>query len=59
MPIGKIAVDFKIERKASQTSVNDLLDYYQKQYITGEIDIKDYHQIYSYLHKQGAVSAHE
>lgn len=59
MPIEKIAIDFKMERRATAASINDLLDYYQKQYITGEIDIKDYHQIYSYLHKQGAVSAHE
>lgn len=58
MPIKNLTFDDDIE-ETEAASVNDLLDYYQKQYITGGIDIKDYRQIYSRLHKQGAVSAHE
>lgn len=47
------------ERKYSPDSVNDILDYYQHKYISGEIDLKSYKQIFAYLHRKGATSAYE
>ena len=50
---------YKEEKKHSPASIHALLDYYQHKYITGEIPITDYKDIFSYLHKEGAISAIE
>ncbi|WP_085992760.1 YppF family protein [Oceanobacillus senegalensis] len=50
---------FITERNHTPDSVNNLLDYFQYKYIAGEINIKDYRHIFTYLHKKGAVSAFE
>ncbi|WP_249870140.1 YppF family protein [Oceanobacillus saliphilus] len=50
---------FEMEHKFAPQTIDNLLDYYQKKYINGEIDIKTYQNIYSCLHEKGAVSAHE
>jgi len=50
---------FETERHQPPESINALLDFYQQKYITGDININDYRKIYHYLHRQGAISAHE
>jgi len=50
---------FKKERNQAPQSINELLDYFQRKYIIGEITINDYRQIFACLHKEGAVSAYE
>ncbi|WP_010650045.1 YppF family protein [Oceanobacillus massiliensis] len=57
--IHELLDDFENEHKFAPLTIDNLLDYYQKKYINGEIDIKKYHNIYSCLHEKGAVSAHE
>ncbi|MFD1850044.1 YppF family protein [Oceanobacillus bengalensis] len=47
------------ERKYSPDSINDILDFYQQKYISGEIGLNNYKSIFSYLHKQGAISAYD
>ncbi|SHG22511.1 YppF family protein [Ornithinibacillus halophilus] len=59
MLIQKLVTEYQRERNQEPNTLNDLLDYYQKKYITGEIDVKDYREIYDFLHQQGATSAHE
>lgn len=50
---------YEHDRKQNYESVNQLLDFYQKKYITGKIDIKSYQKIFLCLHDQGATSSHE
>ncbi|MFC4024491.1 YppF family protein [Oceanobacillus longus] len=57
--LNQLLNDFEMEHKFAPHTIDNLLDYYQKKYINGEIDIKTYHDIYSCLHEKGAVSAHE
>ncbi|HLR09700.1 MAG TPA: YppF family protein [Bacillota bacterium] len=59
MHVEELAVIYEQERKHKPDSFNQLLDFYQKKYVCGEIDGKDYRRIYFYLYKQGAVSAYE
>lgn len=59
MLINELVTDYEMERRESPKTLNDILDYYQKKYITGEIDIRFYRDVYNYLHQQGATSAHE
>lgn len=59
MSIYELITDFEMERNQSPESINALLDFYQQKYITSEIDINEYRKVYYYLHKQGAISAHE
>ncbi|MBC5636673.1 YppF family protein [Ornithinibacillus hominis] len=59
MLINELVSDYEMERKESPKTLNDILDYYQKKYIAGEIDIRFYRDVYNYLHQQGATSAHE
>ncbi|UJL47603.1 hypothetical protein KFZ58_06980 [Virgibacillus sp. NKC19-16] len=50
---------YEIEREQSPESTNDLLDFYQGKYVTGEIGIHYYRTVYYYLHEEGAISVHE
>ncbi|SET14503.1 YppF-like protein [Oceanobacillus limi] len=59
MLVNELVTAYEAERKEAPRTMNDLLDYYQKKYIAGEIDIKDYRDVYNFLHQQGATSAHE
>ncbi|GAB3060290.1 YppF family protein [Virgibacillus ainsalahensis] len=59
MPINELLAAYESERKHSPETINNLLDFYQKKYIIGEIDIQHYRDIYFYLHKEGATSAHD
>ncbi|MUK90139.1 hypothetical protein GMD78_17335 [Ornithinibacillus sp. L9] len=59
MLVNELITVYESERKESPRTLNDLLDYFQKKYISGEIDIKSYRDIYNFLHQQGATSAHE
>ncbi|GAA0447493.1 MAG: YppF family protein [Bacillota bacterium] len=59
MYIDQLIQMYQHERNQSPNSMNDILDYYQKKYVTGEIDIVMYREIYSFLKIQGASSAHE
>ncbi|MEN2767667.1 YppF family protein [Ornithinibacillus xuwenensis] len=59
MLINELISVYETERQESPKTLNDLLDYFQKKYIAGDIDIKSYRDIYNFLHQQGATSAHE
>jgi hypothetical protein len=50
---------YQNEKKHSPQSIHALLDYYQHKYITDEITIADYKDIFSCLHREGAISAYE
>ncbi|CDQ40668.1 MULTISPECIES: YppF family protein [Virgibacillus] len=59
MYIDQLIQMYHHEKNQLPNSMNDILDHYQKKYITGEIDIVKYREIYSFLKIQGAISAHE
>ncbi|MFC2949948.1 YppF family protein [Virgibacillus sediminis] len=59
MRIAELLDAYELEKTHAPESFNDLLDYYQQKYISGEIDIIMYRRIYSCLDAEGAVSAHE
>jgi vacuolar-type H+-ATPase subunit C/Vma6 len=59
MLMSELADEYRHECKCTPASVNDLLDYYQRKYINGDIDIIYYREIYMFLSKQGAFSSHE
>ncbi|GGA73836.1 YppF family protein [Ornithinibacillus halotolerans] len=59
MLIHDLVAEYEAVRKATPKTLNDILDYFQWKYIAGEMDIKDYRDIYNFLHQQGATSAHE
>ena len=59
MLINELILNYETDRKEAPKTLNDILDYYQNKYISGEIDIKVYREIYNFLHQQGAISAHE
>ncbi|MEW9674992.1 YppF family protein [Lentibacillus sp. L22] len=50
---------YALDREETHPSINQLLDFYQKQYVAGEIDITTYQDIFHFLHEQGATSSHE
>ncbi|MBY7143081.1 hypothetical protein KFZ56_08430 [Virgibacillus sp. NKC19-3] len=50
---------YENEREQSPESTNDLLDFYQGKYVTGQISIHYYRKAYYYLHEEGAISVHE
>lgn len=50
---------YKQDQGEDSSSVNQLLDFYQKKYINRDIDISTYQKVFYLLHDQGAVSAHE
>ncbi|GGB39726.1 hypothetical protein F3157_07220 [Virgibacillus dakarensis] len=50
---------YEQDRGQSYQSINQLLDFYQKKYIAGEIDITTYQKVFHFLHDQGATSSHE
>lgn len=59
MLISELVHTYQSERNHTPASVNDLLDYYQRKYINEDIDVIYYREIYMFLSKQGAISAHE
>ncbi|MFA1818975.1 YppF family protein [Virgibacillus oceani] len=59
MQISELVHTYQNDCNHTPDSVNDLLDYYQKKYIIGDIDVIYYREIYMFLSKQGAISAHE
>ncbi|MEC5423641.1 YppF family protein [Virgibacillus sp. C22-A2] len=59
MLIDELITVYKLERKQAPKTMNDLLDLFQKKYITGEIDINYYRKIYYFLNEEGATSAYE
>ncbi|WP_047986188.1 YppF family protein [Ornithinibacillus californiensis] len=59
MLITELVSEYESDRKESPKTLNDILDYYQKKYVAGEIDIRFYRDVYNYLHQQGATSSHE
>ncbi|KAA9028486.1 YppF family protein [Niallia endozanthoxylica] len=46
---------FISEKKRNPSHVNELLDYIQKNYIHGELSIKEYKNLYFELDKKNAV----
>ncbi|MFC3040642.1 YppF family protein [Virgibacillus xinjiangensis] len=59
MRITELLDAYELEKNHAPETFDDLLDYYQQKYISGEIDISKYRRIYSRLNAEGAVSAHE
>ncbi|WP_026905711.1 YppF family protein [Paucisalibacillus globulus] len=59
MLINELISNYETDRKEAPKTLNDILDFYQNKYISGDIDIKVYRDIYNFLHQQGATSAHE
>lgn len=59
MQLQQMFTAYERDRKTKPDSLNHLLDFFQKKYIAGEIDVKTYRSIFSQLHAQGATSAHE
>lgn len=57
--IEDLITKFETERNQPLQTINELLDYYQHKYITGEININDYRNIFACLHNEGASSAFE
>jgi hypothetical protein len=45
---------FQIEKNRSPLHVNELLDYIQKKYITGELSIVEYKELFAELAKRNA-----
>lgn len=59
MKLNELIDDYQLKQRQTPQTVNDLLDFYQKKYINGEIDIASYREIFSLLHVKGAISAHD
>lgn len=59
MLINELMNTYELEKEQSPESTNDLLDFYQGKYVTGEIGIYYYRKVYNYLHEEGATSVHE
>ncbi|MBP1969016.1 hypothetical protein J2Z83_001119 [Virgibacillus natechei] len=59
MLMNEIMDAYEQEKKRSPKTTNDLLDFYQNKYITGDININYYQRIYHCLREKGAISAHE
>jgi hypothetical protein len=59
MLIDELITLYEAERKEAPKTLNDILDYFQRKYIAGEIDIKSYRDVFNFLHQHGATSAHE
>ena len=55
----ELVTEYEAVRKETPKTLNDILDYFQWKYITGEIDIKTYRDVYNFLHQKGATSAHD
>lgn len=45
---------FELEKKSNPSHVNELLDYVQKRYLSGELSIVEYKQLFSELDKRNA-----
>jgi len=45
---------FQIEKNRSPLHVNELLDYIQKRYINGELNIVEYKKLFAELEKRNA-----
>ncbi|WP_106498046.1 YppF family protein [Lentibacillus sp. Marseille-P4043] len=59
MQLNELIKTYEQDRKQAYGSINQLLDFYQKKYIAGEIDITSYQEIFHILHDKGAKSSHE
>lgn len=59
MSIFELISIYEVERNQPPESINGLLDFYQQKYINSEIDLNEYRNVYHYLYRQGAISAHE
>ncbi|WP_245799183.1 YppF family protein [Virgibacillus siamensis] len=59
MSIFELISIFEMERNQPPESINALLDFYQRKYVSSEIDLDEYRNVYYYLYRQGAISAHE
>ncbi|WP_099157218.1 YppF family protein [Virgibacillus ndiopensis] len=59
MQLTELIESYERDSKRRFESINQLLDHYQNKYITEEIDLLAYREIYNFLDKQGATSSHE
>lgn len=58
MLVNELIVLYERDRNEPPATMNNLLDFYQSQYISEKINLQEYRQIYQYLVKNGAISAH-
>jgi hypothetical protein len=54
MLVEELTEQFKNVKNCTPSHVNELLDYLQKRYISGELSIVEYKKIFSELHKLNA-----
>jgi hypothetical protein len=59
MLMNTLVASYENERRHAPDSIHALLDYYQMKYISQEIDLLVYKEIYRFLNKEGAVSSHD
>lgn len=59
MLVNELIVLYERDRNEPPATMNNLLDFYQYQYISEKINVQEYMQIYRYLAKNGAISAHD
>ncbi|MEN1970353.1 YppF family protein [Lentibacillus sp. N15] len=59
MQLYELAQAYEHNRGVAYQSINQLLDFYQQKYISGDIDITTYQEVFHVLHEQGATSSHD
>ncbi|WP_042224608.1 YppF family protein [Oceanobacillus manasiensis] len=59
MQLHTLVARYEIDRSHAPDSIHALLDYYQTKYISQEIDLVVYREIFRCLDKEGAVSSHD
>ncbi|MBB6453009.1 hypothetical protein HNQ94_001457 [Salirhabdus euzebyi] len=59
MRLSDLIKAFEKEKKQWPESPNVLLDFCQYKYNKGELETKDYRNLFAQLHNKGAVSSHQ
>ncbi|RBW67700.1 YppF family protein [Bacillus taeanensis] len=54
MLLSQLIDQFSNVKQQQPTNPNELLDFLQKQYVSGEYCLKQYYFLFNELHKQGA-----
>ena len=58
MLVENLIIDYKAKKNCSPVHANDLLDFIQSQYISGELSILEYKQLFCELDKLDAEKPH-
>ncbi|KGX92662.1 hypothetical protein N781_15190 [Pontibacillus halophilus JSM 076056 = DSM 19796] len=59
MRLNELEAAFKERKEHSPRSADELLDYCQHQYMSGNLEVNSYRQLFQKLTEKGAHSSHE